>query len=245
MEKSLKIGLFNYLNSLLIYKDLKTSSEIKILTATPKEIAQKLKNKELSAGQLSLYEYLKHKDKFVLLNDLCISSIKEVFSVCLFTSFKLEELQNKNIELNSESTTSNELLKVLFKNYLKINIKESENFNADAKLLIGDNCLKEKLLNNYKYNYDLALLWNEWQKLPFVFAVFVIRKDLTIKEKEIINNNILILKNNLQNNLLRLEEIDFKHEIFINEFIRKYYSYLNYQLTLKELNSIEVFNKFI
>ena len=50
--------------------------------------------------------------------------------------------------------------------------------SADAFLLIGDEALVATAGPPAPFVFDLAEEWEAWQRLPFVFAVWVVRKDL-------------------------------------------------------------------
>jgi predicted solute-binding protein len=56
----------------------------------------------------------------------------------------------------------------------------------DAVLLIGDEALKRNKtgLDGFELVYDLAREWYEWQKLPFVFAVWAAAPGLPGEEKD-------------------------------------------------------------
>jgi len=56
----------------------------------------------------------------------------------------------------------------------------------DALLLIGDEALRRRGtgIKGFPYVYDLAREWQEWQGLPFVFAVWARRRDLPPDAKE-------------------------------------------------------------
>jgi len=56
----------------------------------------------------------------------------------------------------------------------------------DAVLLIGDEALRRNKhgLDGFELVYDLAREWYEWQKLPFVFAVWALRRSLPSAVKE-------------------------------------------------------------
>ncbi|PHR58427.1 MAG: hypothetical protein COA44_03005 [Arcobacter sp.] len=80
--------------------------------------------------------------------DLGISAKKEVKSVLLIPGIN---------KLDNESATSNVLAKVL---------------GLEGEVIIGDKALKYYLQNKDEESIDLASLWYEKQRLPFVFARF-------------------------------------------------------------------------
>ena len=87
--------------------------------------------------------------------------------------------------MDPESRSSNNLAKVLLKNYWKINPKQIinapdyANFTGikTAFVQIGDRTFGKK--NQYKFVYDLAETWQKMTGLPFVFAAWVANKPLS------------------------------------------------------------------
>ncbi|MGB4775742.1 MAG: MqnA/MqnD/SBP family protein, partial [Daejeonella sp.] len=95
-------------------------------------------------------------------------------SVFIFSKKPIELL--KTIQLDKQSRTSNNLAKVLLKNYWKLQPELVSSGIADAFILIGDRTFGQK--NNYAYVYDLAEEWQKFTQLPFVFAVWAANKTM-------------------------------------------------------------------
>src|SRR5690606_7728814 len=95
----------------------------------------------------------------------------------------------KKIRLDRDSKTSNALLEVLFKNYLKQEVEfvfdENLSQKTDAELLIGDKALLNKSRFKNKV-LDLGDCWFQWTKLPFVFAAWMIPRDLKSESTAIV-----------------------------------------------------------
>jgi chorismate dehydratase len=108
-------------------------------------------------------------------------------SVLLFSKYDWQELAGKKIAITSETSTSVELLRILLEKRFGISdfvfhrahgTHESyENF--DAVLLIGDAALQKAYgggIFGFDKVFDLAEEWCSWKEMPFVFAVWAIRK---------------------------------------------------------------------
>jgi chorismate dehydratase len=107
---------------------------------------------------------------------LCIASKQRVCSVLLFSKRPLLEI--KRVYLTPASLTSKLLCKHLLQDVYKLKPEYVESREpADALLLIGDDALYEKRLGKFEYVYDLAEEWHKVYGLPFVFALFLVRKD--------------------------------------------------------------------
>jgi chorismate dehydratase len=121
------------------------------------------------------------KEKFIV-SDYCIGAVGKVASVSLYSNVPLSEITS--VLLDYQSRTSVSLVKVLAKNFWKIQpewVAASENYEntisgTTAAVIIGDRTFG--LATKYKYNYDLAEEWQKFTGLPFVFACWVANKEL-------------------------------------------------------------------
>jgi chorismate dehydratase len=125
---------------------------------------------------------LKQLNNYKIITDFCIGTESSVDSVCLYSHVPINQVTT--ISLDYQSRTSVELLKLLLRDYWKVNPKlnlsdAKDNFeinDSNAALVIGDRSfvLNEK----YPYVYDLAKEWNIMTGLPFVFACWICVKKL-------------------------------------------------------------------
>jgi chorismate dehydratase len=106
----------------------------------------------------------------------------------LYSNCPLNEISS--IALDFQSRTSVMLVKILAKNFWKIDV---EFFDADedyiegisnntAGLVIGDRTFNLK--DSFLYEYDLAEEWYNYTNLPFVFACWVANKSLSDEFKQ-------------------------------------------------------------
>ena len=117
-----------------------------------------------------------------IVSDYCIATDDEVASVCLFSQVPLESIESVYLDYQSRSSVA--LLKLLLKNYWKINpalLDAQEGFESQiqgtaAGLVIGDRALEQR--SHAAYIYDLGTAWKSYTKLPFVFAAWVANKKL-------------------------------------------------------------------
>ncbi|MDR0515968.1 MAG: menaquinone biosynthesis protein [Fibromonadaceae bacterium] len=155
---------------------------VRFLDGTPSE-----QNKRLRAGSVMLspsssIEYAKNSKDYVICNRFCTSGTLEIRSVKLFSKHRWENLGGRTVHITEESDTSARLIKLLSSLRFKVcPIWKTEAFNEsshEARLLIGDKALRESAANKWEYSYDLATIWQEWQSLPFVFAIWIIRNEI-------------------------------------------------------------------
>jgi chorismate dehydratase len=177
LERSLapfRVGSVEYLNAVPLTRGV----EEEVIFATPSKLAEMLRRDELDAGLVSVVEVL-FTDRYDVLDGIAIASLGEVKSVLLAHRKPIEEV--REIFCDPASLTSVELVRVLLAAQgLKPEFKmlESYNFAAlpDYALLIGDRAL-DLLLGPHEHQIlDLGAAWFELTKLPFVYAVWALRR---------------------------------------------------------------------
>ncbi len=157
-------------------------SNLNIELDIPAACAQKLIDGSADIGLVPVAILLQQPTLQVISN-YCIGSDGPVRTVSLFADRPVEDL--KRIYLDFHSKTSVELLKLLLKDYWKLSpelIPAKPGFinqigGDTGALVIGDRAIG--LNQRFEYIYDLSEEWRKWKGLPFVFAVWVSRIDLT------------------------------------------------------------------
>jgi chorismate dehydratase len=89
--------------------------------------------------------------------------------------------------------------------------------------------------------YDLATEWYNWQKLPFVFAVFAVNKNLSDETRNQIQDSI---KQSLEKGLNNLEAISSQHGKMLgytSHETKEYLEGFNYTLGVPEHSAIKQF----
>jgi len=152
--------------------------EDQVVYATPAKLAELLRRDELDAALVSVVEPLLN-DRYDILDGVAVASLGEVKSVLLAHRKPLEEA--KEVFCDTASLTSVRLLKVLLaERGLKPEFKPLENYAAakekDFVLLIGDAALDFALAPHEHEIFDLGAAWYELTKLPFVYAVWALRR---------------------------------------------------------------------
>lgn len=183
----MRIGEIEFLNSWPVTYALRQGlieGNLVPVLAPPAELNRRLLAGELDASAVSSLLYLRHQEEFVPVPHLCIRSDGGVASVLVVSRRPLEELKGKSIAITNQGATTPTLLKVLLKKRdLKLNLEVSslrypEILKAyPAALLIGDEALlagEDKSL----MTWDLGEAWHKLTNLPFVFALWVVRRHL-------------------------------------------------------------------
>lgn len=177
LEQSLapfRVGSVPYLNAVPLTRGL----EEQVIFATPAKLAAMLQRDELDAALVSVTEVL-FNDRYDVLDGIAIASLGEVKSVLLAHRRPLD--QAREIYCDTASLASVELLRVLLaERGLKPAFQPLANYNfevlPDYALLIGDPALDLSRAAHEHELWDLGAAWDELTKLPFVYAVWALRR---------------------------------------------------------------------
>ena len=185
MTNSFIIGRIPFLVCCPFFHLEQEESDFRFLNGSPLECNQRLSQARIHGAPSSSIEYARNPNDYIISPQYCTSSKQSVGSVLLFSQVPWEEI--KNVEISSQSETSVCLLDILLKIWRgrPANFTKRQDSLAESRLLIGDQALNEQYqirLNQdghplWKYQYDLAELWYEWQQLPFVFGLWIFRRE--------------------------------------------------------------------
>jgi chorismate dehydratase len=177
LEQSLapfRVGSVAALNAVPLTRGV----EGEVIYATPSKLAEMLRRDVLDAALVSVVEVL-FTDRYDILDGIAIASLGEVKSVFLAHRKPLEEI--REVFLDPASLTSVSLLKVLLaERGLKPEFKPLPDYEdapkLDAVLLIGDRALDFSFAGHPHNIWDLGAAWSELTNLPFVYAVWALRR---------------------------------------------------------------------
>lgn len=229
MEK-IKISVVSYLNSKPFIYGLQHAeilNEIDLQLDIPSVCAQKLLDGKVDIGLIPVAVIPKLKEHYII-SDYCIGAVGKVASVMLYSNVPLLEI--KTVLLDYQSRTSVTLVKVLAKNFWKIDPEwipattdyENNVSGTTAAVIIGDRTFGME--NKYAYSFDLAEEWQKFTQLPFVFACWVSTKKLT---EQFLYDFNQALKLGLENRPLLINELEAsgKYKTNIDQYLNKSLSY--------------------
>jgi aminodeoxyfutalosine synthase len=185
------IGKIPYLNSVPFYRDL-DPGPYRVLPVAPRRMGTLSAQGEIDAGLFSLMDYVRQEDALEPLG-WCIATRDQVKSVMLFSRDGWAGLNGKSIGVSDDTATSVALLRLLLEKkygvtarFERLHSGVNDLSRHDAVLLIGDEALRRtrRGLDGFELMFDLAREWYEWQKLPFVFAVWAVKKALPGERKD-------------------------------------------------------------
>jgi len=179
LENSLapfRVGSVRYLNAVPLTRGL----EEQVSFTVPSKLAEMLRRDELDAALVSVTEVLLN-DRYDVLDGIAVASLGEVKSVLLAHRRPIEEA--KEIFCDTASLTSVQLLRVLLaERGLHPEFRPLAGYDFDAlpdfALLIGDPALDFLRAPRQHELWDLGAAWYEMTALPFVYAVWALRRGI-------------------------------------------------------------------
>lgn len=187
----LKIGKIPYANLFPIFHLLKRDcdcSGYEFVEDMPSRLNKMLREGMVDVSPSSSIEYLRNPSLYNIINGHSISSSGPIGSILLFSDRPLEKMDGAGIHVTFQSETSVGLLAVILKKFYGHNCTLTISDRPESCLLpfllIGDDALQYNKGHGQnkpgapcRYVYDLGRIWYEKTGLPFVFALWIFRKD--------------------------------------------------------------------
>lgn len=180
----LRVGAVPFVNArpLVRYLDTSGPPEIELTLDIPTNLTEMMAGGLLDAALLPSIEYFR-AGTYRILPGMSISAEGAVESVCIFSKTPIEDIQS--LALDETSRTSAALSRILLKRRLGSLPKltscapgaELTDIEADAMLLIGDSAMAFDP-NGAEVTLDLGHEWKELTGLPFVYAMWVVTRDI-------------------------------------------------------------------
>jgi chorismate dehydratase len=167
-----------YLNSEVFYRELDPTS-CDLVTLRPRAMAAAVERGEINGGPLPVAEIFRLGDTVREVGDLGVANFGPALSVLLLSEVPAEQLDGKKIAVTEDTATSVQLLRVLSADHWQI-VPELVPMEepATARLVIGDEANRLRKQGESPFVYDLSEEWYKLTRLPFVFAVWVLRTDV-------------------------------------------------------------------
>jgi len=273
----LRVGKIPYANLFPIFHTLQTECDCRnyeFIDGHPSELNAALREGLIDISISSSVLYLKEKDAYSFLEGHSVSSKGPVESILLLTRQPIEALDRAEVFVTHQSETSPVLLDVILREFYGINaslkitrlpLKEAVHSHS-AYLAIGDSALIAKgkarriemeiplrgytlgmLDNQVFYIYDLGMLWQMHTALPFVYALWIYKKD-TAKEKAALLEGF---KADLDKatglalgNLPEIAEASGMKDIMGVKNLLVYWRGISYGLDEEHLKGLELFGKY-
>ncbi len=265
-NRKLKIGRIPYANLFPIFHYLDThcdNSEYTFIRGVPSKLNKMLRAGALDISPSSSIEFLKNKNRYRILPWHSISSTGQINSILLFSSMPLNELGGKTIAVSSESDTSAAMLKIILKEFClleckfkKTDLRSVKNIlsSASAVLHIGDTAMHEaqKLTiagqqPSALFTYDLGELWYKYTGLPFVYALWVVRRKALDEKTDLIkklSSDLINAKKYADKKLSQIAKEAPQRKWISEKDLVDYWNIISYDFTDKHLEGLRLFEKY-
>lgn len=258
MSASLTIGHIAYANCVPFFHYLNDCGfRGEICSGVPSALNRYLAEGSVDLSPSSSFEYLRNWHDYLLLPELSISAVGAVKSVLLFSPEPLENLQGKQIYLTGESASSIHLLQILLREFYGLSevlctvpagALEEHVRRGQPALLIGDRALRTASEVSPEHIYDLGELWHRFTSLPFVFALWIIRKPVAERRAEQVGELFEQLRNALQRafaDLPRLAQELSDYEWYGEDSLVKYWQCMSYGLQAEHLQGLKLYAELL
>jgi chorismate dehydratase len=234
----MRIGSVPYLNAVPLTRGI----EDQIVLVPPSRLAELLREEKLDAALVSVTEVL-FNDRYDVLDGIAVASLGEVKSVFVAHRKPLEQVTQ--VFCDTASLTSVNLLKVLLAErglepeFVSLPNYADASFH-DAVLLIGDPALDFLRAPHEHEVWDLGSAWLELTGLPFVYAVWALRRGVDTAEiRKVLRESKIFGLETLDSIIANRSEYDL-------EFRRDYLSWhIHYHLGADEKRGLAKFAELL
>lgn len=258
-DTKLIVGKIPYANLFPVYYVLEHEfdcSQYMFVEGVPSSLNRMLREGRVDVSPSSSLEYLRNPSLYHTIRNHSISSKGEVGSILLFSARPIEELGGDVVFASSQSETSVALLRIIIRKFYGLSaaveaVPDPEQTGA-AFLLIGDDALKQHSIfqqapfAGYPFIYDLGEIWYRQTGLPFVFALWMVRNDISAKNE---------LVERFTSDLDRAKEIALKnlpdiakhapiHAFMTEREILAYWKKLDYELSDEHMKGLALYDRY-
>jgi chorismate dehydratase len=183
----IRLGHIDYSNCIPVHAGLLEAApaDVVLVRDVPSRLNRALAHGAIDAAPCSSIEYARHARDYLVVPGHAIGSAGAVRSILLETTVPPAELDGRVVAVPDASATSVVLLRALLE--LRLGVRPrlewfEQSLGADpigagaaAALRIGDVALR-RLAPAGRLVLDLGAEWTAWTGLPFVFAIWQVRR---------------------------------------------------------------------
>ncbi|MEZ4528246.1 MAG: menaquinone biosynthesis protein [Desulfobacterales bacterium] len=253
--RNIRVGRISYMNVAPVYYGLNNGHKprwMDMICAPPAVLNTMLAAGQLDISPVSSAAYARNRKDWLLLPDLSISCFGKVMSVLLVSRFPFAELDGKSLVLTRDSAAAAALTRYLFASKKicpqfetgKVLCPDNLPQNAGAALVIGDAALKEDWSAHFDHVWDLGQVWMERTRLPFVFALWAVRRQFAEENPESVSAVIAEFRRSKymgEENINRIVPLASEKLGISMDTCAQYYQQLHYDLSSLQIRGLERF----
>ena len=256
-QERLKIGRIPFANLFPIFHELDRghrSPAYEFVDGVPSLVNRLLRRGEIDISPSSSVEYLRQEDLYGIVEGHSISSFGPIGSILLFSLLPIEKLHGQTVLTSSQSETSVALLEIVLRKFYGMECLLTSSHQPlseglkdhPAYLLIGDEALREAQKKPAPYRYDLGGIWHERTGLPFVFALWIFRKEALSRKRgmlERFRNELDAAKAEALRNLTSIAGASPMIAFMTEEQILSYWQGISYDFTEVHRKGLALFRR--
>lgn len=243
--KNIRISAVSYTNTKPFIYGLQHTPiihKVDLSLDNPTDCAQKLIDDKVDIGLIPVAAILSLQN-WEIVSNYCIGAAGAVNSVFIFSNCDITNV--KKLQLDPQSRSSNNLARVLLKNFWKTEpqlITNAVDYGRSndpelAFVQIGDRTFGKK--EQYPFVYDLAEEWQKFTGLPFVFAAWIANKTIPA---EFISEFNQSLKFGLDHRAELLKELPARNDFDLEDYLMHK---LDFRLTEDKKTALYLFLDYI
>jgi chorismate dehydratase len=176
-----------------------------------------------------------------------VASVQRAGSSLLYSTRPITALAGAHIGVTDEAATALRLLHVLLRLKYQVQPAAFGPLQAahDAFLLIGNQALRQRRgAPGFPYTYDLGAEWHAWTGLPFVFARWMVRKEVAAKDKALLEETLYV---GLEDGVEALYQVAEPREdlLMLPRDIVMYIQGFRYYIGQSEQQAIDQFQRYL
>lgn len=244
-HEPVRVGAVQYLNTKPLVHGL-AGLGLDVSFDLPSRLADRLANGQLDVALIPSIELFRGAG-YRVVSDACIGCRGPVMSVRLF--FRTQPGRVARLAVDEGSRTSATLARVLLAERFGIHPAIEplpigaglDDTSADAVLLIGDRAIGSHR-GSFQLVWDLGDEWCRWKGLPFVFAVWAARADVSADELARIEPLLATARNAGKANLAAIASAEAAaHGLTVPQCLSYLRDNLHYDLGPREREALSAF----
>jgi len=176
----LRLGVVAFLNARPLIAGLENDPRIGLVFDVPAALPKRLAHREVDAALVPIIDLMRNADRWQIVSDACIGCDGETMTVRVFSQVPPERIEV--LWIDGDSHTSVALAAILWRQQFgreltlhPLDAARVPTRDLPAVLLIGDKVI-DAARGRFAYEVDLGSAWRQHTGLPFVFAVWAVRK---------------------------------------------------------------------
>jgi chorismate dehydratase len=213
----LRVGCVSFINTLPLIDGLESLADFELAPTVPANLIGWLEAGRIDLGLISIIDFQRSLEPLALVPAGMIGCDGPTFTVRLYSKTPIDQISQ--VHVDSDSHASVMLMQVLLREMHslapEITIYDAREHVADdevvewpsALLLIGDKVVTASPpAVRYPYQLDLGEAWYALTELPFVYAIWMCRAQLTREQPERLRAAAAVLDRQRRHNLERVEQ---------------------------------------